>query len=147
MILKSLKNGFAPMTLLLIVSVMVFKKILEISGIVTLVPQILMEYNVPVTVPLFICAFFAGFVTGVNSAFVGISFPIFLSVLKSNIDLTFFAYVSGFAGVLLSPVHLCLVVTKEYYKANLAKVYSRLLPVVILFLSFGIFIAYVRGIK
>jgi len=147
MILKSLKDGFAPKTLLLIVSVMVFKKILEISGIVTLVPQILMRYSVPVTVPLFLSAFFAGFVTGINSAFVGISFPIFLSVLKSDIDLTFFAYISGFAGVLLSPVHLCLVVTKEYYKANLAKVYIRLLPVVILLLSFGIFIAYVRGIK
>jgi len=36
------------------------------------------------------------------------------------------AFGSGFAGVMLSPVHLCLVLTREYFEADLAKVYRRL---------------------
>jgi hypothetical protein len=54
------------------------------------------------------------------------------------------AYVGGFSGVLLSPVHLCLLFTTEYFRADFKKVYRLLLlPVslvvlvalVILFLS------------
>jgi hypothetical protein len=37
------------------------------------------------------------------------------------------AYASGFCGVLLSPLHLCLVLTKDYFKAELRKVYGILL--------------------
>ncbi|HTG80996.1 MAG TPA: DUF401 family protein [Geobacteraceae bacterium] len=36
------------------------------------------------------------------------------------------AFGSGFAGVMLSPVHLCLVLTREYFNADMARVYNRL---------------------
>jgi hypothetical protein len=38
-----------------------------------------------------------------------------------------FAYAGGFAGILLSPVHLCLIVTKQYFKADFKKIYKILL--------------------
>jgi len=34
-----------------------------------------------------------------------------------------FAYVSGFVGILLSPAHLCLSLTADYFKADLKDVY------------------------
>jgi len=37
------------------------------------------------------------------------------------------AYVGGFTGVLLSPIHLCLIVTIQYFKANFKKIYRILL--------------------
>jgi hypothetical protein len=47
-----------------------------------------------------------------------------------------FAYVSGFAGILLSPAHLCLALTADYFKAELKDVYRILiLPVAVVFLS------------
>jgi hypothetical protein len=33
------------------------------------------------------------------------------------------AYVSGYVGMMLSPVHICLLVTKDYFKASLAASY------------------------
>jgi len=42
-----------------------------------------------------------------------------------------FAYAGGFAGVLLSPIHLCLVTTVQYFKADLKKIYKMLLSPVI----------------
>jgi hypothetical protein len=36
------------------------------------------------------------------------------------------AMVCGFAGVLLSPLHLCLLLSNEYFKTNLLSVYKYL---------------------
>jgi len=36
------------------------------------------------------------------------------------------AYASGFVGCLLSPVHLCLVLSREYFRANLGRSYRLL---------------------
>ncbi|MCP4220326.1 MAG: DUF401 family protein, partial [bacterium] len=37
-----------------------------------------------------------------------------------------------FAGILASPVHLCLVLTNEYFKSSLSKVYRYLAPPVLI---------------
>jgi hypothetical protein len=48
--------------------------------------------------------------------------------------LLLFAYVSGFCGILLSPAHLCLALTADYFKAELRDVYRILLvPVGVVF--------------
>jgi hypothetical protein len=39
-----------------------------------------------------------------------------------------FAFASGFLGVLLSPVHICLVLTREYFKADLWGMYKMIIP-------------------
>jgi hypothetical protein len=39
-----------------------------------------------------------------------------------------FAFTAGFIGVLLSPVHLCLVLTREYFKADLWGIYRKTIP-------------------
>jgi len=38
------------------------------------------------------------------------------------------AFVAGFIGVLLSPVHLCLVLTREYFKADIWGIYKKIIP-------------------
>ncbi len=37
-------------------------------------------------------------------------------------------FVAGFTGVLLSPLHLCLALTKEYFKASWVPIYRRIVP-------------------
>ena len=44
-----------------------------------------------------------------------------------NLWLEALAFASGFAGVMLSPVHLCFVLTREYFSADTAIVYHRLI--------------------
>ena len=50
------------------------------------------------------------------------------------------AYVSGMSGVMLSPLHLCLVLTTAYYGATLMKVYKYLIPIVAVVLTCAIII-------
>jgi hypothetical protein len=42
------------------------------------------------------------------------------------------AFAAGFIGVLLSPVHLCLALTRDYFHADWAPLYRLLLPSVAL---------------
>jgi hypothetical protein len=63
----------------------------------------------------------SGLGTGLSVGFVGASFPIVLSLLGKNPSLgallstTALAYGFGFVGMLLSPVHVCLVVCSEHF--------------------------------
>jgi len=43
-----------------------------------------------------------------------------------------FAYAGGELGVLLSPVHLCLLLSRDYFKADFGRVYRGLVPLVAL---------------
>jgi hypothetical protein len=46
-----------------------------------------------------------------------------------------FAFASGFAGVMLSPTHLCLLLTVRYFNADLAGTYRLMyVPVLLVFL-------------
>ncbi len=126
-------------TVFLVAAVMVFKKLLEVSGALSSLTQIFRPEGISAYLLLFTVPFFLAFLTGVNHAYVGISFPILLPIFGAghpDMVLVLFAYVSGFAGILISPAHLCLVLTLEYFKANLRDIYKILLwPVLVIFFA------------
>jgi uncharacterized protein len=68
-------------------------------------------------------------VVGLTIAFVGTTFPILISpprVLNETqymLPYMLHALVSGFVGVLLSPPHLCLLLSNEHFQTPLAPVY------------------------
>ena len=91
-----------------------------------------------------------GFLTGVNQAYVAISFPLLQSLLINTphwiyLNGILVAYVSGFAGVLISPTHLCLVLSREYFGANMNGVYKYLVPSTMIILL-GAIIVFLAGV-
>jgi integral membrane protein (TIGR00529 family) len=122
-------------TVILIGTVMIFQQIIEISKAF----DSLSTMDVPRSMIVLFCflvSFSMGFFTGVNTSFIIISYPILRPLLQTLSDINFFymslyVYVIGFAGILASPVHLCLVLTNEYFKSSLYKVYRYLAPPVI----------------
>jgi uncharacterized protein len=117
--------------------VMVFKRVLEASGALEAVVRVFPPRGAGAVVLLFAAPFFIGLLTGVNQAFPAIAFPLLLPIVGERMPdlvLIMFAYVSGFCGVLLSPAHLCLALTADYFKASLRDVYRILLvPVAVIF--------------
>ncbi len=130
---RALKRSLSPQMILLIVSLMIFKGILESSGALVSITDFLGRMGISPLILLFGIPFLVGFMAGMPVAFVGGTFPILLPFMtQSELNFTYLmlAYVGGFSGVLLSPVHLCLLFTKEYFKADFKKVYRLLfLPV------------------
>lgn len=81
--------------------------------------------GVPMVLLMMVIPFISGLTTGVSVGFVGASFPIVFSLLGQNpstgalLSTMAIAYPFGFMGTMLSPVHVCLIVTNEHFKTNL----------------------------
>ncbi len=137
--LRLVAESLSLKIVVLTAALMVFKRILEISGALDSVVGVVSIHGVSGYILLFAAPFFVGLLTGVNQAFVAIAFPILVPIIgrtEPDMGLLAFAYVSGFAGILLSPAHLCLALTADYFKAPLRDVYKLLIgPTAVVFLS------------
>ncbi len=131
-VLVFIKKSLKIDMILMILGIFYFKQALQVTGAINLLPEIFPHsnkfavYSILILLPLI-----SALLTGITIAYVGISFPILSSYFiignVVNMPLETLAYVSGFIGVLLSPVHLCLLLTNEYFKSNLMKVYKYLI--------------------
>lgn len=86
----------------------------------------LSSWNIPLLLVMILIPFISGISTGIAIGFVGASFPIVMTLMGANPDYgtllatTLLAYASGYVGMLLSPVHVCLIVTNQHFKTSLA---------------------------
>jgi len=121
------RKAFSPSTISLVLGVMAFKDIMEVGGVVRVFPGLLASLHVPDALVLFLVPMLVGLLTGITQAFVGVSFPVVMPLIVAAGShasaAAALAYAGGFLGVLLSPVHLCLVLTYQYFKARLGGVY------------------------
>jgi integral membrane protein (TIGR00529 family) len=121
------RKSVTPRIIFLTVAVMVFKRILETSGALEAIGKVVEPQGASGYLLLFAAPFTIGLLTGVNQAFVAIAFPLLVPIIgrgAPDMVLLLFAYVSGFVGILLSPAHLCLALTADYFKADLRDVYK-----------------------
>ncbi len=117
--------------ILLIIAIMLFKGVMADSGSVELIRDELMTYGIPVIFLIILMPFFSGFILGIAVGFVGASFPLIIPLFPEGdmfmyLSYAALAYTFGYMGMMLSPVHLCFLVTKDYFKATLSGSYAYL---------------------
>jgi integral membrane protein (TIGR00529 family) len=135
-IIQSIKEGLSWDIISIILGVMTFKSVLNASGAVANISAFFSREGIPVLPVLFFLPFVYGLLTGLTVGFVGSTFPILLGLGNGHdIGAISFAFASGYVGVLLSPVHLCLVLTREYFKAQMTGIYKKTFLVSILIMS------------
>lgn len=129
---KAFKYGLDPKILFLLYAVMLYKTIIESSDAAYAIFSDMQAIGLPVLVILVVLPFLMGFATGLGMAFVGIALPLLVPFITSDLGFNNYAlllaFFSGMMGVFLSPLHLCLILSAEFFKANLAKVYKYILP-------------------
>jgi len=129
-----LDKGILPF-LLLVFSIMVFKEVMSESHTIGQIRDELMANRIPVLLIIMIIPFVSGMITGIGIGTVGTSFPLVIPLFQvlptyDSMALAVVAYTFGFMGMMLSPVHLCFLVSKDYFKAGLIKSYRYLaLPI------------------
>ena len=89
--------------------------------------------GIPVVLVVAALPFVAGAVTGLAVGFVGASFPIVLGLVAAPEyghirPYVALAYAFGHLGQMVSPMHLCHVVSNRYFKTSFAAVYRYLIP-------------------
>ena len=112
-----------------VVIVMGFKKVLESSQAISHISAGLSMSEVPgwlvaISIPLIV-----GLITGSTIAVPAIAFPILIPLFQKNPTFQLYmmlSFASGISGTMLSPVHLCLVLTKDFFQAQWGGVYRLL---------------------
>ncbi len=116
----------------IVVSILIFKGVLEDSHAVEAISKELILLNVPLVLIAVVLPFLVGLITGITIAFVGVTLPILIPLIHSIggtdfiLPYVMLAMVCGFAGVLLSPLHLCLILSNEYFNTSMGAVYRHL---------------------
>jgi len=141
--LKTLKeiirNDVDLSVMILIAGIMIFQRMLQVSGGIEVIPKVFAKLGMHPYIVLFSIPFFIGTMTGLSTASLGIGLPILLPIIvqvEANLYYAMLAFTGSFIGVMISPMHLCLLVTKNYFKADMGKIYKMLiLPLIIIVLS------------
>jgi hypothetical protein len=141
---ESILNKTVFSMLFLIIGIMAFKEILQHSGAIVRIRENLSELNIPLPIMVALLPLVSGIVTGVTVGSVGPSFPVIVELVQTSgaggelLPYAILAYGFGFMGVMLSPVHLCFILTKDFFGADIGKIYKRLLPLCLTVLTFAI---------
>lgn len=135
----------------MVFAILVFKGMMEDADAVSAITGELMSFNVPLVFITVFLPFLVGGVVGITIAFVGSTFPIIIPLVQSYgespwlMAYLMLALTSGFIGVLLSPLHLCLLLSNRYFGAAMGAVYRHLaLPTLLLALAVGGYFILVR---
>jgi len=128
--LKSLKKGASFPIISLIVGVMVFQGIINDSGAAVQLANQIGSWGVPDWLVISLSCFIIGVLTGIVTGYVGVVYPILITLLvtpEPHFNLIALAYGSGLIGVMVSPLHLCLVLTNQYFRVKFGQVYPLIL--------------------
>lgn len=81
--------------------------------------------GIPALLLVIIIPYVSGLTTGITVGYIGASFPVVLSLAgpttASLFSTIIIGYVSGYLGMMSSPIHVCLIVTNKYFQTSLAK--------------------------
>ncbi len=116
----------------MIVGILIFKGILTDSRAAAAISQELIRMHIPLVLITVMLPLLVGMSGGIVIAFVGSTLPILVPMIHSLGQGPFLpAYVmlilvSGFTGVMLSPMHLCFLLSNQYFGVTLGSVYRHL---------------------
>ncbi len=122
------------------VGIVVFGAVIGSQSVTTGMVEFFRESGLLLPV-MVLLPFIMGLVTGITVGYVMIAFPIIIGLVSAvggtptqMLPYLILAFTSGFMGVMLSPAHLCLLVSRDYFKANLFRMYRYLIrPVLFTF--------------
>lgn len=124
----------------LVASILIFKNVAVESGAIEELGRLISSWNLPLALVVSVISFVIGLITGFSPAYVATGFPVFIGLVPAQHMAAYLmlGHATGFAGVLLSPAHACLVLSNQYFEAPFGPLYRRLTPVVGLSLGFAV---------
>ena len=123
---------------LVIFGVMLFKSVIENSGVVGILAESLFAYGTPLPILVVILGLITAYVAGAHMVATGILAALFAplipqSALAPYTTLLFTAIITGY---IVSPIHLCAVLTNQYFGAKYSQVVKNLaLPLLAMLLT------------
>ncbi len=125
-VLATFKEAFDGKLILNIFGILFFIAMLTSTGTLAHLVDVLRSSALPFPMVVALIAFFVGVLTGMSQGHVAIVMPIVAMMTPGNLNWVGVAMVFGVAGQMLTPTHVCLTLSVDYFKASFSKT---LLPV------------------
>ena len=132
-VIRCFKSEFSFDVIMIFLGGLSMMKVIESGQAAVNTLNILHTWGIPSDLIVFSLPFLVGLLTGLTAAYVGVGFPIVSSAFVLSGGLSsgvLLAYAGGLMGIMVSPVHLCLVLTKRYFNARFKGIFKILIPVI-----------------
>jgi hypothetical protein len=114
---------------------MILREMIKISQMHLLVAEIMHNLAFPALLIVILLPFLLGTLTGYNLGAIALSYPLvepfFTFTGIHIIGLTSIIFMCSLLGYLISPIHLCNVLSSEYLKTDTTRMYKMFIPAVV----------------
>jgi hypothetical protein len=132
--LELIKKSLSWKLPLAIFGILIFREMFEVSGANVLIADLIKTLPIPALLIVILVPLLLGTLTGYNLGAVALSYflvePFFQFTGISIIGLTSIVFISSLAGYLISPIHLCNVLSSEYLKTDTTRMYRSFIPAI-----------------
>lgn len=104
-----------------IFGILIFQQVLLTTGTINAIVHFFKQSNLPIPWIVGIISFIVGLLTGTSQGNAAIAFPIAAALAPGDINIAVIAYTLGLAGQMITPTHLCMLVTMDYFKSEFMK--------------------------
>ncbi len=126
---KMITTGIHWDLILSVVSMLYLRDVIITSGTMTRLFQTVIASGVPLLAIAILIPLIIGAISGSPAMGIGIGFPLLLPLFGDpNLHLTSIVFLGITCAYITSPLHLCLVLSNNYYKSDLNKVIRYLAP-------------------
>jgi integral membrane protein (TIGR00529 family) len=116
-----LRHGLDRKLLWGIASVLLFQRVLQDTTVLVGVVRLMEAYPISPLVVAGVLAFAGGILTGTSSGFVALAMPIIVVLSPGDVAAVSVGFILGTAGQMLSPMHMCFLVSIRYFGADFAR--------------------------
>ena len=142
-VVETFVGAFDYKLLLNVSCIVLFIQILTNTGTLKDLVKVFAATELSPALIIALVSFVIGLLTGVSQGHAAMIMPLVASISPNDAGLGALAFVCGVAGQMLTPTHLCLVVTVDYFKADLFKTLKPILLMQALLTIFFVFWEYV----
>ncbi len=136
--IQALKKSLTWKLGIAIFGIMIFREMFEVSGANVIIADMIGNLPFPAIWMVALIPLLLGSLTGYNLGAIALSYflvePFFSFTGVSIIGLTSIIFMSSFVGYLVSPIHLCNVLSSDYLKTDTTRMYKMFIPAAVLLL-------------
>ena len=122
--------------------ILYFIQLLEASGVLAQIVTSFEASTLPLPLILGFISFVIGMLTGMSQGHVAMMMPIVAAVAQGSLDLIGLVLVCGVCGQMVTPTHVCLMVSLDYFKADFFKTLKPCIAAVALMLTIFSVVSY-----
>ncbi len=141
---RILVRGFQGKLIFSIFGILLFRQVIEKTGAASLLGTLIKMTGIPPVGFLIVMSMMLGLFTGIANLAIALAFPLISTVIGTvTVPVVSMIYLSCVVGYIFSPMHPCFVLSNDYFKARVGKVYRFMIPYLSVVYVIGLVIAYV----